>query len=89
MGNRRKRGLRADFEIINYKYTIGGRRVYGIRRIIGKSYMGDLELVWGVQTLECLITFEHDEGNTALFVGVGHRCGIDRGGVGITLEVFD
>jgi hypothetical protein len=44
---------------------------------------------WGVQTLECLITFEHDEGNTALFVGVGHRCGIDRGGVGFTLEVFD
>lgn len=47
MGNRRKRGLRADFEIINYKYTIGGRRVCGIRRIIGKSYMGDLELVLG------------------------------------------
>jgi hypothetical protein len=36
----REMGRRADFDIINYKYTIGGRRVCGIRRIIGKSYMG-------------------------------------------------
>ena len=42
-----------------------------------------------MQTLECLITFEHDEGSSALFVGVGHRCGIDRGGVGFAMGLFD
>jgi hypothetical protein len=36
-----------------------------------------------------LITFEYDEGFSALFVGVGHRCGIDRGGVGFTLGIFN
>ena len=39
-GNMSSRVLRADFDIINYKYTIGGRRVCGILRIIGKSYKG-------------------------------------------------
>ena len=42
-----------------------------------------------MQTLECLITFENDEGFSALFVGVGHRCGIDRGGVGFAMGLFD
>ena len=42
-----------------------------------------------MQTLECLITFEHDEGFSALFVGVGHRSGIGRAGVAFTMGVFD
>ncbi len=39
--------------------------------------------------MECLITFEHDESFSALFVGVGHHCGIDRGGVGFTVGIFN
>ena len=42
-----------------------------------------------MQTLECLITFENDEVFSALFVGVGHRCGIDRGGVAFAMGIFD
>ena len=48
VGNMRERERRADFDIINYKYTIGGRRVCGIRKIIGESYKcGTFELDLG------------------------------------------
>ena len=43
----RERERRADFDIINYKYTIGWLRVCGIRKIIGKSYNGEFELDFG------------------------------------------
>lgn len=47
VGNMRERERRADFDIINYKYTIGWLRVCGIRKIIGKSYNGEFELDFG------------------------------------------
>jgi hypothetical protein len=85
IGKTRKAIFLGANDIINYKYTKGVWWVCGIRWILVESCI----VFCGAQTLECLITFEYDEGNTAIFVGVGHRCGAHRGGVGFTVEVLD
>jgi hypothetical protein len=38
--------------------------------------------------LDCLITFENDEGFSAFFIGNRHRCGIGSRGLGFPLGVF-
>ena len=46
-GNMRRRDLRADFNIINYKYTIGGGGFAEFAGLLVKVILGEFELDLG------------------------------------------